>query len=74
MSQVLDNQTASFYGQFVQAAYAMFKNPQSADLLRPEPSGIPPTYELGAWILMSDFLQSTGGTGYKVSFLINHQP
>jgi hypothetical protein len=56
MSQILDNQTASFYGQFVQAAYAMFKNPQSADPLRPEPSGIPPTYELGAWILMSDFL------------------
>jgi hypothetical protein len=55
MSQLLNNQTASFYGQFVQAAYAMFKNPQSADPLRPEPSGIPPTHELGAWILMSDF-------------------
>lgn len=56
MSQLFDNSIASFYGQFVQAAYAMFKNPQSADPLRPEPSGIPATHELGAWILMSDFI------------------
>jgi hypothetical protein len=52
----LDNQKASFYGQFVQAAYSMFKHPQGPDPLRPEPVGIPPTYELGAWIHMSDFI------------------
>jgi triacylglycerol lipase len=56
MGQPLDNQAATFYGQFVQAAYAMFQTPNSTDPLRPEPSGIPPTYELGAWIQMSDFL------------------
>ena len=34
----------------------MFQTPHSADPLRPEPSCIPPGYELGAWILMSDFI------------------
>jgi len=56
LSQPLDNQRASFYGQFNQAAYAMFKSPQGPDSLRPEPAGIPATYELGAWIHMSDFI------------------
>ena len=56
MGKPLDNQRAPFYGRFVQAAYTMFRNPQSADPLRPEPAGIPPTYELGAWIHMSDFI------------------
>jgi Lipase (class 3) len=56
LSQPLDNQRASFYGRFIQAAYAMFKNPQGPDPLRPEPAGIPATYELGAWIHMSDFI------------------
>jgi predicted lipase len=56
VSQPLDKQQALFYGQFVQAAYTMYANPQSADPLRPEPSGIPAGYELGAWILMSDFV------------------
>jgi len=55
LSQPLDKKKASFYGQFVQAAYTMFKDPQGPDPLRPEPRGIPPTYELGAWIHMSDF-------------------
>jgi hypothetical protein len=56
MRQPLDKQKAVFYGQFVQAAYAMYHNPQSSDPLRPEPSGIPAGYELGAWIQMSDFI------------------
>jgi hypothetical protein len=56
LGQPLDNQTASFYGQFVQAAYAMFRNAQNPDPLRPEPVGIPDPYELGAWIHMSDFI------------------
>lgn len=55
MGQPLDPKTAFFYGQFVQAAYTMFRN-QNADPLRPEPAGIPAGYELGAWIHMSDFI------------------
>lgn len=56
MGQTLDKQQALYYGKFVEAAYTMYGNPQSADPLRPEPNGIPPEYELGAWILMSDFI------------------
>jgi lipase (class 3) len=70
MGQPLDNQTATFYGQFVQAAYAMFKTPNSTDPLRPEPSGIPPTYELGAWIRMSDFI--LGSTEPKFYGIVAH--
>jgi hypothetical protein len=56
MGQPLDQPKAYLYGQFVQAAYTMYKNPQGPDPLRPEPSGIPAGYELGAWIHMSDFI------------------
>ena len=56
MSQAFDSQKAFFYGQFVQAAYDMYKNPQGPDPLKPEPYGIPPSHELGAWIHMSDFI------------------
>jgi hypothetical protein len=56
MGQPLDPAKAFFYGQFVQAAYTMFRNPQGGDPLRPEPAGIPDGWELGAWILMSDFI------------------
>jgi hypothetical protein len=56
MGQPLDPGKAFFYGQFVQAAYTMFRNPQGPDKLRPQPAGIPEGYELGAWIHMSDFL------------------
>jgi triacylglycerol lipase len=55
MGKILDRQEAFFYGQFVQAAYTMFHN-QNPDPLRPEPAGIPPGWELGAWIHMSDFI------------------
>jgi hypothetical protein len=55
LGQPLDKQKAWFYGQFVEAAYSMFKDPQSADPLCPEPAGIPAGYELSAWIHMSDF-------------------
>jgi hypothetical protein len=55
MHEPLDKQKALLYGQFVQAAYAMFKNPNSPDPLKPEPQSIPDSYELGAWIHMSDF-------------------
>jgi hypothetical protein len=55
MGQPFDPKRAFFYGQFVQAAYTMFRN-QNPDPLRPEPAGIPAGWELGAWIHMSDFL------------------
>jgi hypothetical protein len=55
MGQPLDPKKAFFYGQFVQAAYTMFRN-QNPDPLRPEPAGIPDGWELGAWIHMSDFI------------------
>lgn len=55
MGQPFDKQRAFFYGQFVQAAYTMYRNP-GPDPLRPQPNGIPDGYELGAWIHMSDFL------------------
>jgi len=58
MGRILNNDEAFFYGQFVQAAYDMFRNPQGGDPLRPEPANIPPGYELGAWIHMSDFILS----------------
>lgn len=55
MAQPFDKKTAFFYGQFVQAAYQMFRN-NNPDPLRPEPAGIPAGWELGAWIHMSDFI------------------
>jgi predicted lipase len=55
LSRPLDKAKAYFFGQFVQAAYTMFKNP-NPDPLKPEPAGIPAGYELGAWIHMSDFI------------------
>jgi len=55
MSQPLDKAKAVFYGQFVNAAYAMFKRDRA--VLQPEPQAgdIPDEYELVAWINMSDF-------------------
>jgi hypothetical protein len=58
VQQPLDKGKALLYGQLVEAAYTMFKNP-GADPLRPDPQGIPPDYELGAWIQMSDFILAT---------------
>ena len=55
MGQPFDKKQAFFYGQFVEAAYTMYRNP-GPDPLRPQPNGIPEGYELGAWIHMSDFL------------------
>jgi lipase (class 3) len=55
LSDPLNTKDAVLYGQFVQAAYEMFKHPVGPDPLRPEPALIPAGYELGAWIQMSDF-------------------
>src|SRR5271167_3147867 len=56
MGQPLHPKKALFYGQFVQAAYTMFRRDPSN--LRPEPQAgdIPDGWELGAWIHMSDFI------------------
>jgi hypothetical protein len=58
MGQPLDSikVKALFYGQFVQAAYTMYRRDPSQ--LRPEPQAgdIPGGWELGAWIHMSDFI------------------
>lgn len=56
MATPFDPQLAHFYGQFVQAAYTMFRNPQGGDPLKPDPAGIPDGWELAAWIHMSDFV------------------
>jgi hypothetical protein len=52
LSQLLDKPKAFFHGPFVQAAYMMYKNPQSADRRRPEPSRIPEGWEVGAFIIL----------------------
>ncbi len=56
MSKPLDKKVAVLYGQFVNAAYAMFK--RDPNLLQPEPErgDIPDPYELVAWLNMSDFI------------------
>ena len=54
MTTPLDPNQAAFYGQFVAAAYDMYK--ANEDDLRPAPKNIPPGWELSAWIDMSDFL------------------
>lgn len=56
MASPLDPKLAFFYGQFVQAAYTMFRNREAGDPLKPDPAGIPDGWELAAWIHMSDFL------------------
>lgn len=56
MGQPLDGKLAFFYGQFVDGAYSMYeRNPGN---LTPEPQAgdIPDTYEMVAWIDMSDFI------------------
>jgi hypothetical protein len=58
MGHPIDNKKAAFYGQFVQAAYAMYKN-AGPDDLKPAPSGIPEGWELGAYVHMSDFIGNT---------------
>jgi hypothetical protein len=59
MGQPLDPQKAQrafFYGQFVQAAYTMFRRDTSNLTPEPQPGDIPDGWELGAWIHMSDFI------------------
>ncbi len=55
MSRALDKQEAILYGQFVNAAYAMFKRDRKELRPEPKPGDIPAPYELVAWLNMSDF-------------------
>jgi predicted lipase len=57
MTTPLAPNQAAFYGQFVAAAYEMFKANEND--LRPVPKSIPSGWELSAWINMSDFLFQT---------------
>ena len=55
-----DPRAASFYGQFIQAAYSM--HPAGSNDLQPKPStDFPAGFHLAAWIQMDDFI--TGSTG-----------
>jgi C1A family cysteine protease/GH25 family lysozyme M1 (1,4-beta-N-acetylmuramidase) len=55
-----DPRAASFYGQFVQAAYSM--HPAGSNDLQPKPStDFPAGFHLAAWIQMDDFI--IGSTG-----------
>ncbi|MFZ0310279.1 MAG: lipase family protein [Candidatus Sulfotelmatobacter sp.] len=56
MGQLLDPKQAFFYGQFVQAAYTMFRRDPSQLTPEPQAHDIPDGWELGAWIHMSDFI------------------
>src|SRR5438067_11419044 len=55
MGRPLDKKQAVLYGQFVHAAYNMFKRDPTQ--LRPQPAtgDIPDPYELVAWLNMSDY-------------------
>ncbi len=53
MTKSLDNQTAVFFGTFVNAAYRMYEADPSN--LTPPPAGITEGWSLVAWIQMSDF-------------------
>jgi triacylglycerol lipase len=54
MNTALDPVQAAFYGQFVAAAYEMYRVDEKD--LRPAAKKIPAGWELSAWINMSDFL------------------
>jgi predicted lipase len=55
MGRPLVNSEAVLYGQFVDAAYAMFKREPTNLKPEPQPHEIPDPYELVAWIDMTDF-------------------
>jgi kumamolisin len=60
--RAFDPQAAVRYGQFVQAAYAMYgAQPPS---LTPPPPQLPLDYELIAWVQMQDFIISSTGPSF----------
>lgn len=56
MARPLDKKEAILYGQFVNAAYAMFKRDRTQLCPEPQPGDIPGPYELVAWLHMSDYI------------------
>lgn len=56
MGAPLNKQDAILYGQFVNAAYKMFKRDPTQLRPLPQPDDIPSPYELVAWVHMSDFI------------------
>jgi hypothetical protein len=58
MTARFDPKSASFYGQFVQAAYTMYS--AGPGDLQPKPSAdFPAGFRMAAWIQMNDFLPSS---------------
>jgi triacylglycerol lipase len=55
MSRPLDKAEAASWGRFVHAAYAMFKRDRAALTPEPQPHDLPDSYELVAWLNMTDF-------------------
>jgi len=55
MSRPLDKAEAASWGRFVDAAYAMFKRDRTALTPEPQPHDLPDSYELVAWLNMTDF-------------------
>ena len=59
-----DPTAAVFYGQFIEAAYAMY-DADPNNLTPPPSSNFPSGYQLAAWVQMQDFIfESTGPTFY----------
>jgi hypothetical protein len=56
MDQPLDKSAALSYGNFIVAAYNMFKRDPNNLTPEPQPGDIPDPYEFVAWIHMSDFI------------------
>jgi len=56
MGQPLDRKLAFFYGQFVDGAYAMYERDPHNLTPEPQTGDIPDTFEMVAWIDMSDFI------------------
>jgi C1A family cysteine protease/GH25 family lysozyme M1 (1,4-beta-N-acetylmuramidase) len=60
MTTPFDPKAASFYGQFVQAAYSMYS--AGPGNLQPKPSAdFPAGFHMAAWVQMNDFLLSSTG-------------
>ena len=61
-----DPVTAVLYGQFIEAAYAMY-DADPKNLTPPRSSNFPSGYQLTAWVQMQDFIiESTGPTFYGI--------
>lgn len=73
MGRALNKQEAVLYGQFVNAAYKMFKRDPTQLRPEPAPGDIPAPYELVAWLQMSDFIFWWREKPKFYGFLARHQ-